>query len=213
TDRRAVEALCEALTGSGKPLLVTSGTPGPEAEQAATEQTAPPTGSLAAGRFLTEELAMSFVDLGVRVSVIRLPRSVHGEADKHGFVPHMIAVAREKGFSAYVDGGGKRWCAVHQLDAARLYRLVVEQAPAGARVHAVGDGAIPARELAEVIGRHLDVPVKSIPATEAIDHFGFLGAILSMDHAVSSAATRERFGWEPAQPGLLADLAKGHYFA
>jgi nucleoside-diphosphate-sugar epimerase len=213
TDRRAVETLCAALAGWDRPLLVTSGTPGAEAGNVATEQTAPPPESPAAGRFLTEELAMSFVDHGVRVAVIRLPRSVHGAADRHGFVPQMIDIARRKGFSAYVDGGENRWCAVHQLDAAQLYRLVLEQAPAGARAHAVGDGTIPARELAEVIGRHLDLPVKSIPAAEAIDHFGFLGAILSMDHAVSSAATRDRFGWQPAQPGLLAGLEEGHYFA
>lgn len=209
TDRRAVEALCEALVGSDKPLLVTSGTPG----SGATEETVPPLDSVGAGRFATEELALSYADRGVRVSIMRLPRSVHGPEDGDGFVPVMINTAREAGFAAYVEDGTTQFCAVHLLDAAQLYLLVLQEAPAGARVHAVGDGAIPNRELASAIGRRLDVPVKSIPAAEAMGHFGFLGMILSTDHSVSSEATRARFDWQPAQLGLLADLEQEHYFS
>lgn len=209
TDRRAVEALCEALAGSGKPLLVTSGTPG----DGATEDTVPPLDAVGAGRFATEALALSYADRGVRVSIMRLPRSVHGSEDRSGFIPAMIKTAREAGFSAYVDDGTTRFCAVHLHDAARLYLLVLQRAPAGARVHVVGDGAIPHREVATAIGRRLDLPVKSIPAAEAMGHFGFLGMILSADHGVTSTATRDRFDWQPARPGLLADLEQEHYFS
>ncbi|SFS65976.1 SDR family oxidoreductase [Saccharopolyspora flava] len=209
TDRAAVEALCEALVGSDKPLLITSGTPGDGSD----EDTVPPLDSPVAGRFVTEELALSYVERGVRVAIVRLPRSVHGEPDTNGFVPIMIEAARRSGFSAYIDDGTKNFCAVHLLDAARLYLRVLEAAPAGVRAHAVGDGAIPGRELAETIGRRLDLPTKSLPAAEAADHLGFVGLIISTDQSTSAEATRARFDWEPIHPGLLADLEQDHYFA
>lgn len=213
-DRDAVETFGAALAGTGKPLLITSGTPGPVNGDPSTEDTVPAqTGSPVLGRFVTEQRALSYVDEGVRVSVVRLPRSVHGAADRHGFVPSLIAAAREKGVSAYVDDGETRWCAVHQLDAAHLYRLAVENGVAGARWHAVADEAIPTRALAETIGRRLGVPVRSIPAEAAVEHFGFLGGILATDQATSSVRTRQRLGWEPTRDGLLADLEQGHYFA
>lgn len=209
TDRRAVEALCEALTGSDKPLLVTSGIPG----DGATEETVPPLDSVAAGRFATEELALSYVDHGVRVSILRLPRSVHGPEDESGFVPVMIRTARESGFSGYVGDGAARFSAVHLHDAARLYLRALDAAPAGARLHALGDGALPHREIAATIGRRLGLPVASVPAEEAAEHFGFLGMILAGDHSASAEATIERFGWKPEEPGLLEDLEQEHYFS
>lgn len=209
TDRRAVEALCEALAGSGAPLLVTSGTPG----DGATEETVPPLDSIAAGRFATEELAMSYVDRGVRVSIVRLPRSVHGPEDESGFVPAMIRTARESGVSAYVGDGSTHFSAVHLHDAARLYLLALHAAPAGARLHALGDGALPHREIATTIGRRLGLPVTSVPPERATEHFGFLGMILASDHSASAEATAERFGWKPEQPGLLEDLEQEHYFS
>jgi nucleoside-diphosphate-sugar epimerase len=136
---------------------------------------------------------------------------VHGEGD-HGFVPRLISIAREKGVAAYPGDGSNRWPAVHRFDAARLFRLALEAAPAGARLHAVGDEGIPVRDIAEVIGRHLRLPVATIPREHATDHFGWLGAFFSLDLAASSAVTRELLGWQPTRPGLLDDLEQGHYF-
>ncbi|GAB3691181.1 SDR family oxidoreductase [Saccharopolyspora tripterygii] len=209
TDRRAVEALCEALVGSAKPLLITSGVPG----DGATEDTVPPLDSVAAGRFATEELALSYVDHGVRVSILRLPRSVHGPEDASGFIPAMIATARESGFAGFVGDGSTHFSAVHLRDAARLYLRALHAAPAGARLHALGDGALPHREIATTIGRRLGLPVTSVPAEKATEHFGFLGMILASDHSASAEATTERFGWKPERPGLLQDLEQEHYFA
>jgi nucleoside-diphosphate-sugar epimerase len=160
----------------------------------------------------SETAALAFADRGVRVSLVRLSASVHSDADKHGFVPTLIRIAREKGVSAYPGDGSNRWPAVHQLDAARLYRLALESAPTGARLHGVGDEGVPAREIAEIIGRHLNVPVTSVSPDEAADHFGWIGAFFAIDGPASSALTQERMGWHPVQPGLVADLEKGHYF-
>lgn len=205
TDRIAIEALGAALAGSGRPLVVTSGLAGfPDA----TEDDAPPPGSLRR----SEVAAQALVPHGVRVSVVRLPPSVHGEGD-HGFVPRLISIASEKGVAAYVGDGSNRWSAVHRLDAARLFRIAVEEAPAGARLQAIGDDGISGREIAEAIGRGLDVPVISIPGDQALDHFGWIGTFFSLDARASGALTRQRFDWAPTQPGLLADLAAGHYFS
>lgn len=141
--------------------------------------------------------------------MVRLPRSVHGEGDRSGFIPRLIGFAREKRVSGYVGDGVNRWPAVHVLDAARLFRLAMEQAPAGSVLHAVGDEGVPIRDIAAVIGRHLNLPATSRPAED----FGFLGAVLAGDQPASSALTRELLGWQPDQPGIIEDLDKGHYFA
>ncbi|MFF0713864.1 SDR family oxidoreductase [Streptomyces bauhiniae] len=208
TDLRAVEAMGAALAGSGRPLVVTSGTAIAPAGRLVTETDAPAPGT---HRTPSEEAAVALAGRGVRGSVVRLAPSVHGRGDK-GFVPHLIRIAREKGVAAYVGDGANRWPGVHRLDAARLFRLVLEQAPAGTRWHAAADEGVPFRDLAEVIGRHLDVPVVSVPAERAGEHFGFLGRFAAVDNPTSSAATRERLGWRPTEPGLLADLDEGHYF-
>jgi nucleoside-diphosphate-sugar epimerase len=137
---------------------------------------------------------------------------VHGEGDYHGFVPRLINIARSKGVAGYVGDGSYRWPAVHRLDAARLYRIALESAPAGARLHAVGDDAIPVRDIASAIGRHLNLPVASVPPNEAEADFGFLARVLTFDCPSTSTLTQERFGWHPEQPGLLADIDQGHYF-
>jgi nucleoside-diphosphate-sugar epimerase len=142
--------------------------------------------------------------------VLRLPPSVHGNGD-HGFVPRLISVAREKGVSAFIGDGLNRWPAVHRLDAARLYRLALERRTA-AVYHGVADEGVPTREIAEVIGRHLNVPVVSKSREEAADHFGWIGLFFGIDGPASSAQTRQRLGWRPAQPGLIADLNAAHYF-
>jgi nucleoside-diphosphate-sugar epimerase len=207
TDRRAIEAIGETLAGTDRPLVVASGmavqTPG----RLITEEDAVDPNFPRA----SEQTALPLAAHGVRVSVLRLPPSVHGKGD-HGFVPHLISTARAKGVSAYPGDGSNRWPAVHRLDAAQLFRLALENASAGARLHAVGDEGIAVRDIAEVIGRHLGLPVSSIAAEQAFDHFGFIGGIFSMDIAASSALTQAQLDWCPSHPGLIADLEEGHYF-
>ncbi|WP_437575364.1 SDR family oxidoreductase [Sorangium sp. So ce887] len=206
-DRNAIEALGSALVGSERPLVITSGiarfTPG----RAVTEEEMLDV-STGGARAASEQLAFSFASRGVRVSSLRLPPSVHGE-DDHGFVPMLIEIARKSGRSGYIGDGESRWPAVHRRDAARLFALALEKAPAGARLHAVGDEGIPTRDIAGVIGRKLGLPVESVPK----EHFGWLGAFFALDTPASSALTQARFGWKPEQPGLLADLEHGTYFA
>jgi nucleoside-diphosphate-sugar epimerase len=211
TDLRAIEAIGEQLAGTDKPFVVTSGTPGLGDGRVATEEDHVDPGSFSAIRQPSEIAAVALAERGVRSSVIRLPRSVHGVGDK-GFVPQLIAVAREKGLSAYVGEGSARWPAVHRLDAARLYRWALESAPAGAQYHAVGDEAVPLREIAEVIARRLGVPTGSVAAEKAVEHFGFLGLVASLDCPASSTVTRKQTGWEPVEVGLIADLETGRYF-
>lgn len=203
-DRPIIEALGSALVGSDRPLIVTSGTGFQEEYQRAPDFTLHP-------RLTTEAAAADVAAQGVRVSVVRLPPSVHGEGD-HAFVPMIIAAAREKGVSAYVGDGLNRWPAVHRLDVAVLFRLALEQGGAEAWYHGVGDAGVPFRQIAEVIGRHLNLPVVSKSPEEAPDHFGFLGGFAGMDIANSSEKTQQLLGWRPVQPGLLADLDQGHYF-
>jgi nucleoside-diphosphate-sugar epimerase len=187
-DLRAVETMGVALEGTGKPFVTTAHLNGEASDNAV--------------------LALA----GVRSSVASLSFSVHDEDDKHGFIPRLIAIARAKGVSAYIGDGSNRWPAVHRLDAARLYRLALESAPAGSRLDGVGDEGVPFRDIASVIGRHLNLPVVSIAREEADAHFGsFLGTVAAVDRPRSSVSTQELLGWRPVHPGLLSDLEQ-HYF-
>ena len=213
TDQRAIETLGAVLAGSDRPLVVASGTPALLPGHLVTEEDTADLNSPMAARLprRSEETALSFSSRGVRASVVRLPRTVHGEGD-HGFVPRLISVARAKGVSAYPGDGSNRWPAVHRKDAAHLFRLALESAPTGSRLHAIGDEGVPVREIAGVIGRRLGVPVVALPVEEAGEHFGFIGHIFSLDCPASSTLTQQRLGWRPVQPGLLADLDQDYYF-
>ena len=206
-DKLAIEAMTATLAGSGKRLIVTSGTLGLPPGRAGTEDDSP--GSASPRK--SEETGLAAAAQGVRAMVIRLSPSVHGDGD-HGFVPILIKFAREKGFATYVGEGKNRWPAVHRLDAATLYRLALEKGTSGARFHGVADEGIPTREIAEVIGRRLNVPAVSKTPEEAAALLGFIGQVLGMDGSASSALTQERLGWRPTQPGLIHDLEKGRYF-
>jgi nucleoside-diphosphate-sugar epimerase len=209
-DGRAIEAIGDGLAGSGKPLVVAAGLPMPEPGQVSTEEVRAPENPHYPR--VSERAAIPLAERGVRVSVVRLPFSVHGEGDPH-FITAFIGIARAKGRSAYVGDGSNRWPAVHRLDAARLFRLALESAPAGTLLNAVGDEGVPFRDIAEVIGRHLDVPVVSVTQAEAAEHFGApWGLFAQGDLSASSALTQKRFGWYPDHPGLIADLEEGHYF-
>jgi nucleoside-diphosphate-sugar epimerase len=164
------------------------------------------------GRVASENAAIALADHRVRSSVVRLAPTVHGEGDKHGFVPSLISIAHAKGVSGFVGDGSNRWPAVHRRDAARLYRLALEAAPAGTRLHAAGEEGIPFREIAEAIGRQLKLPVVSVAAEDAGAHFGFLSGFVPLDNPTSSALTQQRLGWRPQGPGLIADIEQDHYF-
>jgi len=199
------------LAGSGRPFVTTSGTlmlalakPG----RLGTEQDAP---DASVPRVASEVATLSLASRGVRSSVIRLPPSVHAAGDR-GFMPRIIDIARATGVSAYIGHGSNRWPAVHRLDAARVFRLALEKGEAGSRYHAVGDQGIPVRELAELIGRRLNLPTASKTPEEAAGHFGFLAMFLGLDAPASSALTCERLDWTPTHPGLIADLEEGSYF-
>ena len=211
-DFAAIKALASALEGTGKPLVTTSGTlmlafaaitgrPGTEADFA-------PGGP----RVDAENFVISLAGRGVRSSAVRLPPIVHSSLDHHGFAHILIGIARQAGVSAYVGDGANRWPSVHTLDAARVYRLALESAPAGSRLHAVADEGIAFRDIAAAIGRGADVPVASISAADAGERFAFLGAFVGVDNLVSSEVTRKVLGWEPAHLGLIEDLEHGHYF-
>src|SRR5271163_4579137 len=204
-DRHAIEVLGSVLAGSGRPLIVTSGTGGLAPGRLGTEDDAFAPGFPR----VSEQAGDSVAERGVRVSAIRLPPSVH-DRSKHGLVTMMIALAREKGISAYVGDGLNRWPAVHRLDAVHLYRLVLEKGSAGARYHAVAEEGVALRDIANAIGRGLKVPVVSQTPEEAAGHFGWLAVFMGVDVPASSALTRERLGWRPVGPGLLADLERAH---
>ncbi|WP_108989884.1 SDR family oxidoreductase [Streptomyces coelicoflavus] len=217
-DRRAVEVIGEALAGSGRPFTIASGTPSIPGHVATERDGHDPDPAAAARgdaqhvRAVTAELALSLAASGVRSSVVRLAPTNHGEGD-NGFVPALIGTARDKGVSGYVGDGANRWSAAHRLDSAHLFRLALEKAPAGSTLHAVAEEGLPVRDLAEVIGRRLGLPVVSVPAADAGAHFGWLAGPLAANRAASSVLTRELLGWEPAQVGLVEDLEQGHYFA
>jgi nucleoside-diphosphate-sugar epimerase len=209
-DRNAIAAFGEALAGTGKPLVVAAGLPAVALGATATEDDKTPENP-PYPRF-SEQAALALADQGVRVSVARMPPTVHGEGDPN-FVLAMISIARAKSVSAYVGEGDNVWSAVHRLDAARLYPAALERASAGSLLNAVGDEGVPFKDIAAVIGRHLDVPVKSISAEEATEHFGTPYAIFArLNIPASGKRTEERFGWRPVEPGLLEDIDLGHYF-
>lgn len=208
-DLRAIQTFGNMLTGSDRPLVIASGLVGFAPGQVATEQDTP--GAASGPRIASAQATLSLASRGVRSSVVRLAPTVHGEGD-HGFIATLIGIARQKGVSGYIGDGGNRWPAVHVLDAARLFRLALEGAPAGSVLHGVAEEGVPVREIAGVIGRHLNLPVVSVPSEEAAEHFGWLGMFLAADLPASSGLTRELLGWQPSQPGLLADLDQGHYF-
>jgi nucleoside-diphosphate-sugar epimerase len=216
TDRKAVEVMGAALAGSDRPLVLASGVFGLTPGRPATENDGmiPSPQMLSnpmARRRATALLAQSLFGIGVRPVVVRFAPTVHGAGD-HGFMAMLIEIARQKGASAYVDEGTNRWPAVHRSDAARLVRLGLERGPPGSVLHAVGEEGVPYREIASSIGRSLGVPVVSIQSKDAMSHFGFLGPLVGLDGPASSAITQELLGWKPTGPGLLQDLAQGHYF-
>jgi nucleoside-diphosphate-sugar epimerase len=212
TDLRAVKAMGEMLAGSDRPFVNTSGTlllAGVAQGRTATENDAAEGGP----RIDSENAAVALAERGVRSSVIRLSPLVHSTLDHHGFAHRLINIAREKGVSAYIGDGTNRWPGVHTLDAAHLYRLALEAAPASTRLHGVADEGVPFRDIAAVIGRHLELPVVSISAEQAWEHFGFLGFFGQLDNPTSSALTQKLLDWQPNGPGLIEDLDEGHYFA
>ncbi|GGS36765.1 oxidoreductase [Streptomyces nojiriensis] len=213
-DRLAVQSIGEALTGSGRPFAIASGTPAEPGCTASEDDghildPAQVRGPQA--RAATSEWVLSLASRGVRSSVVRLPRTVHGDGDG-GFIATLVRIARDKGVSGYLGDGTNRWPAVHRLDCADLFHLALEKAPAGSTLHAVADEGVPLRDIAEVIGRHLNLPVAPVPAADAAEHFTWLAPVLAVDQPSSSTLTRELMGWQPTRPGLVEDLDKGHYF-
>ena len=211
SDLAAIEAMGDALKGSDKPFVTTSGTMmllAADLDRPGTELDAMEAGP----RIDAENTVIALADEGVRSSVVRLPPTVHSDLDHHGFVPALIGFAREKGMAGYVGDGANRWPAGHTLDAARLYRLALESARPGTRLHAIGDGGVPFREIADLIGRKLGVESVSIAEEDRDGYFTFLSRFVGADNPASSDLTREWLGWEPSHPGLIEDLEEGHYF-
>lgn len=217
-DRRAVETFGEALAGSDRPFVIASGTLGLAPGRLATERDGhgpePAVAALGGGpqtRLATAELVLSFASRSVRSSVMRLPPTNHGDGD-NGFIAALVGIARDKGVSGYIGDGSNRWPAVHRLDSAHLFRLALEEAPAGSTLHAVADEGVPICDIAEVIGRHLNLPLVSVAPEDAGEHFAWLAQFLAADSPASSALTRELLGWHPTHAGLIDDLDQGHYF-
>lgn len=211
-DLAAIEAMGASLEGTGKPFVATGGTlmlaSTEIQERPNLEQDVLPGGP----RVDAENTVAGFAERGVRSSWVRLAPLVHSSLDHHGFAHLLIGIARDKGVSGYVGDGANRWPALHTLDAARLYRRAVESAPAGSRLHGVGDEGVPFKDIAEVIGQRLNLPVKSVDPQDAGEHFGFLGNFVGLDDWTSNAHTREILDWAPKHQGLIEDLTHGHYF-
>lgn len=208
-DKMAIETIGRVLTGSDRPLIVTSGAALVAPGKLATEDMIAPVDP--AWPRASEQAADAAAALGVRTAIIRLSPSVHGDEDKHGFVPVLVNIAREKGFSAYIGEGQNRWNAVHRLDAAHLYRLALENGEHGARYHAAAEEAIPVRAIAEAIGQQLNIPVRSIAPEAAGEHFGWFAMMAAIDCPASSKWTKENLNWHPAHSTLLTDIANGVY--
>jgi nucleoside-diphosphate-sugar epimerase len=207
-DAAAIETFATSLAGTGKPLVVSGGTLSTPGRITTEADELIAIGPIAA-RITNMKAALAAADRGVRAALVMLPRSVHGDGERHGFIPQLIATARAKGVSGYLGDGSSRWPAVHVKDAATLYRLAIEHAPAGAVLNAVGDEGVPVREIAEAIGRQLQLPARSLPAEE---YEGMLVRLLSTDMPASSAITRRLLDWEPTHPGLIDDIDHGQYF-
>jgi nucleoside-diphosphate-sugar epimerase len=215
-DRRAVEAMGAALAGSDRPFVLASGMVGLALGRPATENdglVASPEvrGNPAGVRAATALLTLSLRGLGVRSAVLRFPPTVHGDGD-NGFMAMFVSIARQSGVAGYVGDGGNRWPAVHVSDAARLARLAVEAAPAGSVLHAAGEEGVPFIRIAEVMGRGLGLPARSVDPANALEHFGFLGLFAGLDSPASASITRELLGWEVTGPSLLEDLEKDYYY-
>jgi nucleoside-diphosphate-sugar epimerase len=209
-ERAAVQAIGDTLVGTNRPFLVASGFAGLAPGRIATEQDTSPFHGPDSPRGGSENLALEFVDRGVRSIALRFSPTVHGARD-HGFIARLSQIARDKGVAAYPGDGTNRWPAVHVADAARMTVLGLERAPAGTRLHAVAEEGVPTREIAQAIGRALDLPVASVPADQVVEHFGWLGGFFAADALTSSAATRELLGWTPIGPTLVADIDAGAY--
>jgi nucleoside-diphosphate-sugar epimerase len=209
TDLRAIETMGAALAGTGRPFLIASGTAGLAPGRVATEDT--PYDPKLHPRSANALVALGMAQHGVRVVLMRLAPTVHGQGD-HGFVAALVGIARNQGVSGYIGDGTNRWTAVHRFDAARLFRLALEKASPGSVLHAVADESVPSRTIAELIGKKLDLPVRSVAPEDAPAHFGWMARFFALDQPATSALTRERLGWKPLHPGLVEDLEAGHYF-
>lgn len=208
-DRRVVDALGEALAGSGRRLVVTSGTALVAGSPLAVEADAP---SDQHPRAASEQAVAALVERGVHACIVRLPPSVHGEGD-HGFVPLLIGLARQSGLAAFVGDGSNRWPAVHRLDAAALFRLAAEKGRAGASYHGAAETGVPFADLTAIIGRRLGLPVQGLKGEAAAAHFGWFHHFAGMDNPTSSEGTQRELGWQPTRPGLLADVDRPSYFS
>ncbi len=215
-DRQAVEAMGAALSGSDRPFVLASGMLGLTTGRAATENDGlVPSSEIRANpagvRAATALLTLSLRGVGVRSSVLRLPPTVHGDGDR-GFMATIAAIARQRGVAGYVDDGSNRWPAVHRSDAARLFRRAVEDAPAGTVLHAVGDEGVKFRDIAEAMGRQLEIPTESVSPSDALERFAHLGFFVGVDCPASAEITRELLGWKPSGPSLIEDLQQDHYY-
>ncbi len=210
TEHLAAQAMLDALARSDRPFLVASGLASGVVGRPATEDDPSPFHGIDSMRGGSENLALDYADKGVRAVALRFAPTVHGMGD-HGFTAALTKIAQEKGAAGYTGDGSSRWAAVHRSDAARMVRLALEKAPAGARVHAVGEEGIASRDIAAAIAEFLGLPTVSVPAEDIEAHFGWIGRFFSMDIAATSTKTRELLGWEPAGPTLIEDIAAGAY--